>query len=80
MRNACSWQAPMVKLADGREVPSDSREWLLECEARHVLNLPNIAARHELLDGIEKKRGTAARKELEGRIMELWRLRRRNAA
>lgn len=79
-RNACSWKAPMVKLADGREVPSDSQEWLLECEARHILNLPTKPARLELLDQIEKRRGPDARRELEVRILKLWELSKRNAA
>lgn len=79
-RNACSWKAPMVKLADGREVPSDSQEWLLECEARHILNLPSKPARLELLDQIEKRRGPDARRELEVRILTLWELSKRNSA
>lgn len=79
-RNACSWKAPMVKLADGREVPSDSQEWFLECEARHILNLPSKPARLELLDQIEKRRGPDARRELEVRILTLWELSKRNSA
>lgn len=71
--NACTWQPSTVTLHDGREVLSDSREWLLECEARHVLNQPTIEARRALLAGIEKKRGEPARKELENRAMDLWR-------
>lgn len=71
-RNACSWSAPMVELVDGRRVPSDSREWLLECEARHVLNLATKADRYALLDAIEKKRGRDARMELHERIMKLF--------
>ena len=80
MRNACSWQAPMVKLADGREVPSDSPEWRGECEARHILNLPTKSARIELLDQIEKRRGPDARRELEVRILTLWELSKRAVA
>lgn len=70
--NACSWRAPLVELVDGRKVPSDSREWLLECEARHVLNLQTKADRYTLLDGIEKKRGRDARMELHDRVMKLF--------
>lgn len=72
MKNACSWVAPMVTLADGTQVKSDSRDWLLECEARHVLNLPTKADRHALLDKIEKRRGRAARIELSDRILALY--------
>lgn len=74
MRNACKWVAPMVTLADGRQVPSDSQEWREECEARHILNMPTKAARIAMLDGIEKKRGPDARRELEVRILTLWQL------
>lgn len=80
MRNACTWKAPMVKLADGREVPSDSPDWKDECEARHILNLPTKAARIELLDQIEKRRGADARRELEVRILTLWELSKRAVA
>lgn len=76
MPNACTWQAPLVTLADGRKVPSDSKEWLQECEARHILNIPTKPARIELLNLIEKQRGAEARKELEARILALWHLRR----
>lgn len=72
MKNACKWVAPMVALADGTQVKSDSREWLLECEARYVLNLPTKADRHALLDKIEKRRGRAARVELSDRILALY--------
>lgn len=80
MRNACTWKAPMVTLADGREVPSDSPEWKDECEARHILNMATKAARIELLDQIEKRRGPEARRSLEVRILTLWELSKRNAA
>lgn len=71
-RNMCSWKAPLVELVDGRKVPSDSREWLLECEARYVLNLQTKADRYALLDAIEKKRGRDARMELHDRVMKLF--------
>lgn len=80
MRNACTWQAPLVTLADGREVPSDSPEWKDECEARHILNIPTKAARIELLDQIEKRRGPDARRALEVRILTLWELSKRAVA
>lgn len=71
--NACSWQPSIVTLADGRQVPSDSEEWRAECEARFVLNMPNKPLRLEFLDKIEKRRGEVARRDLEQRIMDLWR-------
>lgn len=80
MSSGTSWKPSIVTLADGREVLSDSTEWMQECEARHVLNLPTKAARHSLLDVIEKKRGPEARKALEDRIMTLWKLGRTKGA
>lgn len=80
MNNACKWVAPMVTLADGREVPSDSQEWLQECEARHILNMGTREARIAMLDKIEKRRGPEARKDLEVRIMTLWNLGRQKGA
>lgn len=59
--NACTWQPTTVTLHDGRDVLSDSREWLLECEAKYVLNQPTIEARRTLLAAIEKRRGATAR-------------------
>ena len=71
-RNACSWQPKDVTLVTGEVVKSDSAEWKDECEARHILNMATKADRLELLDKIEKKRGPAARRELEIRILKLW--------
>lgn len=76
MTNACTWKPTVVTLADGRQVASDSAEWLAECEARAVLDMPNKQVRHGFLDKIEKFRGQQARKELEERILTLWRLSR----
>ena len=73
--NTCTWQPSMVTLLDGRPVLSDSEEWRAEMEALHILNLPTKEIRLNCLDGIEKRRGTAARKELEARILKLWQLR-----
>lgn len=75
--NACKWQPGTVTLADGREVPSDSPEWLAECEARFVLDMPTKLVRLEYLDKIEKRRGLAARKAMENAILDLW-IKRRN--
>ena len=75
MANVSSWRPTLVKLSDGREVLSDSDEWRAETEALHILELPTKEIRLNCLDGIEKRRGTAARKELEARILKLWQLR-----
>lgn len=72
--NACSWKAPLVTLATGEQVPSDSKAWKEECEARHILNMPTKAARLELLEQIEKRRGADAAKELRQRVLLLWEL------
>lgn len=62
----------MVKLVDGREVPSDSTEWLLECEARYILNQPTKEQRYQLLDMVEKRRGRDARMNLHDRTLALY--------
>lgn len=74
--NACNWRPTKVTLQDGREVLSDSREWLLECEAKYGLNQPTIEARRTLLAAIEKRRGATAREELEQRALAIWRANR----
>lgn len=74
--NACTWHPTTVTLHDGRDVLSDSREWLLECEAKYVLNQPTIEARRTLLAAIEKRRGATAREELEQRALAIWRANR----
>lgn len=62
----------MVTLMDGREVPSDSDEWRAECEARYLLARPSIDERRALLAAIEKRRGKAAREDLEQRALAIW--------
>ena len=52
-----------VTLHDGRVVGSWSREWMLECEARHLLTLP-LWKRREELDAREKKRGIKSVEQL----------------
>lgn len=52
-----------VTLHDGRVVGSWSREWMVECEARHLLTLPLWKRRNELEDR-EKKRGIHSVDEL----------------
>lgn len=48
-----------VTLVDGTVVSNYSREWMLECEARHLLTLP-LWKRRENLDALEKKRGVVS--------------------
>lgn len=74
--NSRSWQPSTVTLHDGTQVLSDSREYLLECEAKHVLAQPTIEARRTLLAAIEKRRGKDARQDLEQRAMAIWRANR----
>lgn len=74
--NACTWQPSTVRLHDGREVLSNSQDWLLECEAKYILKQPTIEARRTLLAAIEKRRGKSAREELEQRALAIWRANR----
>lgn len=53
----------MVKLHDGTEVSSWSREWMLECEARHLLKMP-LNLRREALAARDKQRGVKATDDL----------------
>lgn len=48
-----------VTLHDGRVVGSWSREWMLECEAKHLLAMP-LARRRDALEGRVKQRGAKA--------------------
>jgi len=52
-----------VTLHDGRVVGSWSREWMLECEAKHLLTLP-LWKRRDELDAREKKRGVKSVEQL----------------
>jgi hypothetical protein len=52
-----------VTLHDGRVVGSWSREWMIECEAKHLLTLP-LWKRREELDVREKKRGVKSVEQL----------------
>lgn len=74
MPNACTWEAPLVTLRDGRQVPSDSAEWQFECLARHILQMP-FSRRKDFLfgepdvfnerrDGFTKRLGEAKAQEL----------------
>lgn len=72
---AGGWAPAQVTLADGRQVASDSREYLLETEAAYVLSLP-LPERRPMLDSVEKRRGLAGRQALEERVRSLWILRK----
>jgi len=49
-----------------------SEAWRHECEARHLLDgFPNGEARARYLDGVEKKRGRAARVALSQKAVEI---------
>ena len=52
-----------VTLHDERVVGSWSREWLIECEAKHLLKMPLAKRRHELDERV-KKRGNKSVDEL----------------
>jgi hypothetical protein len=52
-----------VTLCDGREVASDSREWLLETLAKHVLRRP-LDVRRQWLADMERKGDVAGANEL----------------
>ena len=52
-----------VTLHDGRVVGSWSCEWLVECEAQHLLKMPLAKRRHELDERV-KKRGAKSVDEL----------------
>lgn len=57
--NYCTWKAPLVTLADGREVPSDHPDHRAECEARFVLGMHN-PERVEFFDRATQRRGADA--------------------
>ena len=44
----------------------------MECEARHVANLPELGLRRDYLGVVEKRRGIDARKALEAAIKIEW--------
>lgn len=64
----------MVTLRDGRRVPSDSRDYLLECEAVEFWRQLQSAGAREHLDGMKRKRGEAGVKRILDRIatLEPW--------
>jgi hypothetical protein len=60
--------ASIVTLIDGRCVPSNSREWLIECLARDLLARP-LGIRRQWLADMERKGDQAGAQELR-RAME----------
>lgn len=62
----------LVTLHDGRQVDSWSEAWRAECEARHVLAMPNIHARRVYLADVAKKRGEVAGKALGDLVRKVW--------
>lgn len=61
-----------VKLVDGRTVCNTCEDWRHECEARAIMDLRSTNERRAWLEGIEKKRGQAARLALQDTIKALW--------
>jgi hypothetical protein len=57
----------MVLLADGRLVPNDSPEWLVECEAYAILAM-EIGRRRDFLQLLTDKRGPAAVEVIRSRM------------
>lgn len=61
-----------VRLIDGREVDSSSEEFRHECEARAILAMPTKGARQGMLNLVEERRGTEARRRLERTMLVMW--------
>lgn len=78
--NVSRWQPSQVTLHDGRQVLSDSPDWLAECQAKRVLELPSRDDRRTWLEKWEKRHGVPSRKALEARIVAIWEARRRQTA
>lgn len=55
--------AGLVKLVDGREVSTDSREWADECLARHVARMTS-GTRSDWLASFERRHGPVAHQAL----------------
>ena len=61
----------LVELIDGRMVSRCAEEWRHECLARHVIGLPNLAARREWLVDFEKKHDAAQTEALKATMTAL---------
>lgn len=66
----------LVRLLDGREVPTDSEHWRHECEARAIAALPTLNERRAWLEGIEQRRGKDAADRLRVTMGQIWAARR----
>jgi hypothetical protein len=73
----------VVKLIDGTTVCTYCPSWARECEARHILSIPDKVARREYLRGREEAgkivkrgilqvRGEKACQELEALVRRVW--------
>lgn len=70
----------IVTLIDGRQVPSDSKEWLHECFNRHghveaVLRMrgsDNKARRQQYVEQVEAHEGAEAGRRLREAIQKAW--------
>lgn len=62
----------MVTLVTGEQVPSDSREWMHECHARYVLDMPTRLKRETYLVDYGKRHGDEAKRKLIRTIKQLW--------
>lgn len=78
---------PRTRLIDGTETCTWSEAWRAECEARHVLSMPDKVLRREYLRGreeggkivkrgIRQVRGEAACQALEAEVRRVWEARR----
>ena len=63
---------PRTRLHDGRETCTWSREWMHECEATHICNLPTLAERRRYLFKVHERRGEAAYVELRDLVSKIW--------
>ena len=61
-----------VTLIDGRAASNYSEAFRAECEARHVLAMPNVHLRRVYLADVRKRRGDVAGKQLEDLVRAVW--------
>jgi hypothetical protein len=52
--------------------PTYTAEFMRACEARSVVRMPDLEARREYLELVEKKRGAAGRRALEVLVQDEW--------
>lgn len=62
----------IVTLIDCREVDSSSEDWRQECEARHILAMPDKQARRDYLASVQKRRGDKAHQQLADLVRAVW--------